>query len=679
MMRYLQTTIILLSVICSGTLTAQYLVNNGADIYISQETTLNIQGNFTNLSNGNISNSGKIKISGDWINDASEGQLLHGDGGEVVLNGSSMQTIGGQSRTWFHSLTLQQQAQLLAPVSVDSILELDNVNLLLNQSSLYLGQPAQIVGAGPSSYLITNAEGKVYRNAGTEAIEYPVGTTDSYVPAMITSSAGDEVGLRVFQDVRDGGVTGLTIPEIGHAVNLTWEVEPGNNAGNYDLQVNWNASDEGTDFNRGQSGIGHFAEGSWQPAIASSASGDGPYSQYLTGITGGGAFAVGDADSPLAYIISLVDQQIIITEGWSGISTYVDPIDPDVETMFQPVIDELIILQDDVAAYWPGENMNTIGNWNTFDGYKIKVAGEVSLTVTGNLLENASIELDQGWNLIPVLSQSALDVVSLFDGIDIALVKQVAGTGIYWPQFGINTLEAIQPGKSYFVYANNPATLDFIGQNVKSNALPQITETIESPWNPVSRSAGSHVIAFKPELLSELLPGEMIGVFTTEGICAGLAVYENTGLSITVFSDDPLTPEKDGFTNGEAFNFKLYRPGESELVQPVVTFDSEWDDSGEFHENGMSVAKSLKISGMGISGNDLTGIQMFPNPTNGMIYMKGVPEEARIEVRNGIGEMVRYVPKSSLNQIDLSGNSPGIYFIKISTNNRTSTHRFVLK
>jgi hypothetical protein len=43
----------------------------------------------------------------------------------------------------------------------------------------------------------------------------------------------------------------------------------------------------------------------------------------------------------------------------------------------------------------------------------------------------------------------------------VSVIKSVAGTGVFWPQFNINTLGSFEPGKAYFVNVSQQITITF--------------------------------------------------------------------------------------------------------------------------------------------------------------------------------------------------------------------------
>jgi hypothetical protein len=158
-------------------------------------------------------------------------------------------------------------------------------------------------------------------------------------------------------------------------------------------------------------------------------------------------------------------QNIAVESGWSGISSYQNLADPAIENVMAPLGNNLEILLDLQHVYWPAGNVNTIVNWNPYQGYIIKSNQNASIPYSGIPVTNKVVTLLQGWNIMPVLCSSEINTATLFSsiGANLVIVKEVAGSGIYWPALNINTLPAIKPGKSYFVKVNNSCTVSFAG------------------------------------------------------------------------------------------------------------------------------------------------------------------------------------------------------------------------
>lgn len=167
------------------------------------------------------------------------------------------------------------------------------------------------------------------------------------------------------------------------------------------------------------------------------------------------------------YNLSLTGHTINLESGWSGISSYLEPFDSNIEDMYGQIESELEILQNFIGVYWPDGNVNTIGTWSISSGYIIKVADNCQLKILGSVTDNSDLELTEGWNLMPVLQSCAINPAELFSDIlpSLLIVKEVSGNGIYWPSYGINTIGAILPGKAYFVKVATDEVLIFPGCN----------------------------------------------------------------------------------------------------------------------------------------------------------------------------------------------------------------------
>lgn len=74
--------------------------------------------------------------------------------------------------------------------------------------------------------------------------------------------------------------------------------------------------------------------------------------------------------------------------------------------------------------------------------------------------------------------------------------------------------------------------------------------------------------------------------------------------------------------------------------------------------------------------------ELFPNPSNGKITLKGLSSENyEITVFNAIGEKIVDTDSRSLkqNEIDLSSNPKGIYFVELRVNDQKVTKKLILQ
>ena len=170
------------------------------------------------------------------------------------------------------------------------------------------------------------------------------------------------------------------------------------------------------------------------------------------------------SDSLTVFVIPQSQQQnITIPVGWSGISSFIAPESLDLDSLLIPIQNELIILQSLEGVYYPENNLNTLGNWDSESGYMIKVTNETLLTISGTEVNDKTINFNPGWNIFPVLSSCDVNAEALFASISgqLIIVKEVAGWKLIWPEKGINNLEYLVSGKAYLLKVSAECSVTF--------------------------------------------------------------------------------------------------------------------------------------------------------------------------------------------------------------------------
>jgi len=150
----------------------------------------------------------------------------------------------------------------------------------------------------------------------------------------------------------------------------------------------------------------------------------------------------------------LTTQTLELNQGWSLLSKRVLTEDESMESIFQPVEDQLVILKDEVGnVYWPEFGLNTLGEYNINKGYLAKFNENISLDILGYLIpESTHIELNMGWNIIPYYANESINAVVYFESIveHIIIVKDQVGN-VYLPEFDFNNIGALDIGKAYYL------------------------------------------------------------------------------------------------------------------------------------------------------------------------------------------------------------------------------------
>jgi hypothetical protein len=372
---------------------------------------------------------------------------------------------------------------------------------------------------------------------------------------------------------------------------------------------------------------------------------------------------------------------LAIPEGWSGISTYIIPNDPDVEMMFEPVLNELVMIYNQTGMYWPGQNINTLGDWNVYSGYIIKVLNNVNLSITGLEVMPRHVMIKPGWNLIPVFSTIPADI--LFGSLPGFVVAKGIATGeILWPEFNIQTLEYLNVGKSYLIYSTQPGIIIFpLTPDFISGEEPHKAKQISTPWNPVKPSPSSHIVVFKAESLQNIGIGDVIGGFTQSGLCTGSVeiTRKDVAFAISLFADDPFTSETDGFTENEIITFKCYRENNGNIIDLGVSWDKNLSSTGKFETNGLSAITDINTGVTSLPDLSQRVCTIFPNPTKGTFIITGLSGDFNVSVVNFSGSEIFATKMTLPANVDLVNQPKGIYFIVVKDDNQKFINKLIIE
>lgn len=372
-------------------------------------------------------------------------------------------------------------------------------------------------------------------------------------------------------------------------------------------------------------------------------------------------------------------QNINLFTGWNSLSSYLVPLDPDVENIFEPYADNLIIIKNLTSLYWPYSGVNTIGDWDNGSGYAIKVSNDIQLQMAGLSLAPSTLTLSPGWHYIPVLSECPVSVDEIFAPFSdkITLVQDIIGTQVWWPDMGVFTLQTLIPGKSYKIRLEESITLAFplcgtksITHDLNSNNEPPLQ------WGSLVLTPSSHTVLFMKSSLENLSKGDMIGAFNSSGALCGFMELGNTAenQAMILFGDDISTPQADGFGDGEHLLFRIIPAKSNEEMELNAFYADDAMQSGNFESNGISIISALTIKSLS-SGNahpSADHVIIYPNPSNGVFHVAGTGESAVIEVFNAFGKVIYHDQMFESGVLQLSDQPGGIYYIRIE--NDTNVH-----
>jgi hypothetical protein len=196
------------------------------------------------------------------------------------------------------------------------------------------------------------------------------------------------------------------------------------------------------------------------------------------------------------------------------------------------------------------------------------------------------------------------------------------------------------------------------------------------------------VVAFPGGILNEtgIMAGDVIGVFTTEGLCAGRIEITDLSqpLSLVVFGKDPYTGIKDGFDPGEMFRSKIYRSESDTEIEVHLEFNPALPQQGQFTENGLSAVKSVSTNAAGFDKNVQTA-EIYPNPSNGIFSLSLNPCNGNIQIvimdlTGQVLKMIEPVDETNNNtfKIDVTGLPKGMYFVNLTDGNWLEVKKIVI-
>gem|GEM_PF-726393 len=405
-----------------------------------------------------------------------------------------------------------------------------------------------------------------------------------------------------------------------------------------------------------------------------------PRQAIVTITANGGALSVDYVISQETYYT----HQIEVPGGWSGLSSYIMPAENSITDVMAPLSPNFVILTTMESVFYPDGAINTIGNWQQQSAYKIKLSSASILDIVGNEETSKTYDMNPGWNLVPVISNVPVDAETLFGSVDFEIVKDVAGFGMLWPDYGINTLGVFVPGRTYLSLMNTSGSITF-PPNAKNSGGFTIPETAapSHPWDEIHYGPSTHSIAIIANGISGAMPGDVIGIFDDSGKCFGIAEIANINdnTAITAFADDPYTYEKDGYEVNDPMSVKLFRPATSEVFPTEVIWDDRLPNSSFFENDGISAISGLKVSSIGINEALASSITIRPNPSNGMVEISGIQKFMHIEIFNVGGEMIRTFANNNENlvKLNLTDLPAGIYQIKFTGHESSLIKKLIRK
>jgi C1A family cysteine protease len=382
-------------------------------------------------------------------------------------------------------------------------------------------------------------------------------------------------------------------------------------------------------------------------------------------------------------------QTISLSAGWSAVSSFLLPDITDVELLLQDVAENLVVITGMGGIYAPPPiNTNTLGNWNTYAGYKVKMLTDDHLTYCGDLPESNAVSFSEGFHIVPVLTNVACALDEVFDDPedDILYLFDLYHEQIYWPAGEIFSLTALYPGIGYQGHFLNPVTLNYPPHEGFFAPPEKATRFVaeDAPWR-FTRSGSYHLFSINQKALQDFGAG-FIGAFDKQDNCIGLQQLSDQmdeNLLLVAYGSEE-TSGNNSFTNGGEISFKFYDLQSNEAYQLDAVYDvSMPQKDGNFLGGGMSGIKAFQRTASIMNQNaDPFLTEVFPNPADDAVIVSypAIRNQPLIKLMTIDGKLVKAI-HGNYNSTDISVSemNPGIYFIKVEVNEGTFYQKLVVK
>lgn len=369
-------------------------------------------------------------------------------------------------------------------------------------------------------------------------------------------------------------------------------------------------------------------------------------------------------------------QTLDFPEGWSSISSYISPISTSMEDVFASLGSTLLAVQTMTDSYLPMDGINTIGNWDAGKGYKIKLANPASLQLVGNVSGLNTVDVQQGWNLIPVLS--SCDVATedfLASNPTVEIIKEVAGSNVNLASEGITGLSILSTGKSYFVKVTETGSLGF--PDCVTRDFTDSQRFIEYPLVP---TGNSHIIVIPAGITDFCTSGDQIRAFDHTGVFCGSLVIDqpDQAYALVVFGNDSLSDLEDGFQPNAEMFLKWYDLNQK-YHDLSVTYNDQYTQTKFYSDQGISKISSITPDLVAIDEQTQT-FSIEPNPASNQIIIRFNNEiKSLLSISTPDGRMVKQISVENNQIVDISQLSKGLYYFSLETKSEKLTKKILVQ
>lgn len=320
---------------------------------------------------------------------------------------------------------------------------------------------------------------------------------------------------------------------------------------------------------------------------------------------------------------------IPFSTGWNIFSSPVLSSEPDMETIFQPLItnESLLKIQDEEGKSL--ENLGIYGGWKNSigdialsEGYKVKMSANNLVQICGQTVTYPyPIPLKLGWNIISYPQTTAFDGLDLMDQLidSGVLIKVQDERGSSIEDLGIygdwkNDIGSFSAGEGYKVKVSASDTLWINNNYPKSNTIQsQIVPTAHFQ-KAFEGNGVDHMNIYLVNIDEPaIMEGDEIGIFDGN-ICVGatkITKQNSSYINLIASATDGNGEKANGFVDDGDIILRLYRNGK----EYPMSLQSVNNTSPKFEKNGSAIvsANADLTTSVSLEGNEFS-VNCYPNP-----------------------------------------------------------------
>ncbi|MCF8294492.1 MAG: T9SS type A sorting domain-containing protein [Bacteroidales bacterium] len=183
------------------------------------------------------------------------------------------------------------------------------------------------------------------------------------------------------------------------------------------------------------------------------------------------------------------------------------------------------------------------------------------------------------------------------------IANAIGDVTITWNGGGPVTIDELN-NDSYGILGLSAGTYTVTVQDENTCSAGSAVAATPTGWDYVENTGADHQMIVPVGGLFEIAPGipvqngDYLGVFFDDNgdkVCGGFLIYDGVNNSFAVWGDDIFTIEKDGFLEGEAFVWKIFRPfaGEFDAFVTYAPIGGSVFNTNLFETDGTSAITAM--------------------------------------------------------------------------------------